>query len=97
MNPFRTVNDAITLPFKAVFVIAICFFINWITSPGHWWVQWVVLGMGIAVISAWSRALKLAIITGLLALGGRWAYDRWGEQGKARLREFIQPPPPPAA
>ena len=96
MNPFRTIHEAVTLPFTAVFVVGLCFFINWMTSPGHWWVQWVALGMGIAVICAWARAIKLAIIAGLLAVGGKWAYDRWGEKGRAKLRDFLQPPTPPA-
>lgn len=68
MNPFRTVRDAITLPFTALFVVALCVAINAFTSPGHWWAQWVALGMGIAVLAAWGRALKLALAAGGLAL-----------------------------
>lgn len=67
MNPIRTVRDAITLPFTALFVVGVCFAINAFASPGHWWVQWVALGMGIAVVCAWARALKLAIAAGGLA------------------------------
>jgi hypothetical protein len=46
MNPIGTVSDAITLPIKAVGVVGLCFVINWMTSPGYWWVKWVALGMG---------------------------------------------------
>jgi len=67
VNPFRTLRNAVTLPFTALFVVGVCVAINAFTSPGHWWAQWVALGMGIAVIAAWGRALKLAIVAGGLA------------------------------
>lgn len=94
MNPLRTVHDAITLPFTALGTIGLCFAINWMTSPGHWWVQWVVLGMGIAVVTAWWRALKLVVVAALLAVLGRWAYQRWGEAGRERVQAWLQTPPP---
>lgn len=41
--------------------------INWMTSPGHWWIQWPALGIGIAwVVSLW-RVVKAAIVAGGLA------------------------------
>ena len=99
MNPLRTVREAITLPFTAVFVVGLCVAINWWTAPGHWWAQWVALGMGIAVLAAWWRALKLAAAAGVLALLGGYAYRRWGEAGRARVQRLLaagEPPPPPA-
>lgn len=98
MNPLRTIREAVTLPFTAVFVVGLCVAINWWTSPGHWWAQWVALGMGIAVLCAWWRALKLAVAAGLLAVVGGWAYRRWGEAGRERVRGWLDatPPPPPA-
>lgn len=72
MNPIRTVRDAITLPFTALFVVALCVAINLFTSPGVWWAQWVALGMGIAVVSAWIRAARLALATGGLVALGIW-------------------------
>jgi len=98
MNPVRTVRDAVTLPFTAVFVVGLCAAINWWTSPGHWWVQWVALGMGIAVAAAWWRALKLAVAAGALAVVGSWAYRRWGEAGRSQVQAWLaegKPPPPP--
>jgi hypothetical protein len=37
----------------AVFVVVIIglFFVNMATDPGDWWVQWVVLGWGIGVLT----------------------------------------------
>ena len=88
MNPIRTVHRAITLPFTAIFVIGICAFINWTTAPGHWWVQWVILGMGIAVVCAWARALKLLLAAGAVAALGTWAYRRWGDEGRAKVERW---------
>jgi hypothetical protein len=80
VNPIRTLREAVTLPFTAVFVIALCAFIDWNTAPGHWWVQWVALGMGIAVLCAWLRAIKLLLATGALAALGAVAWRRWGDR-----------------
>lgn len=88
MNPVKTLSRAVTLPFTAVFVVAICGFINWSTTPGHWWVQWVILGMGIAVVSAWARAIRLLVAAGALAAVGTLAYRIWGERGREQLRRW---------
>ena len=89
MNPVRTVTDAVATPFKFVWVVGICFVINFMTTPGHWWVQWVALGMGVAVIAAWARAIRLLIAAGALAALGTWAYRRWGDAGRARVERFF--------
>ena len=96
MDPIRTLWDAVSLPFRAVFVVGLCLAINWFTTPGQWWVQWVALGMGIAVLCAWWRALKLVAIGALLAVLGNWAYRRWGEDGRRRVQAWLQAPPPAA-
>lgn len=73
MNPFQSLGSAVTLPLKAVFVVGLCFVINAMTTPGHWWVQWVALGMGISVVVAWWRALKVLVAGGaLVALAAWW-------------------------
>ena len=61
-RPFSTLTRAVTAPLNFIFVVGLCFFINWMVSPGNWWVKWVAFGMGIAVIVAWARALKLLFI-----------------------------------
>ena len=95
MNPLRTLGDAASLPFKAVFVVGLCLLINWWTSPGHWWVQWVALGMGIAVLVAWARALRLLLAAAVLGVVGNWAYRRWGAAGRSQVQQWLQPSPPP--
>ncbi|HOX25706.1 MAG TPA: hypothetical protein PLL30_10945 [Candidatus Krumholzibacteria bacterium] len=66
---FRTLH-AIKFLFVAPFILALCFAINLMTSPGDWWVQWVALGLGIAWVINLFRVLRdLVVIGGLAALG----------------------------
>lgn len=64
------------MPFKAAFVVGLCALINAMTSPGHWWFQWVALGMGIAAVVALARGARTALALGLIALAGRWFLRR---------------------
>lgn len=41
--------------------------INWMTSPGQWWVQWPALGIGIAWVGSLFRVLKAAALAGGVA------------------------------
>jgi hypothetical protein len=67
MHPFRDLHQAVTLPFTALFTLAICTTINWITSPGHWWVQWPALGLGIAWLISLARVARAVVLAGGLA------------------------------
>lgn len=40
------------------------FVINWMTSPGDWWVQWAALGIGIAWVVSFFRVVFAAIVAG---------------------------------
>ena len=54
---------------KAPFILAFLFVINLLTSPGHWWVQWPALGLGIAWFVSLFRVLRgVAVAGGLAAL-----------------------------
>jgi hypothetical protein len=53
-------------------ILVICFVINLMTSPGHWWVQWVALGIGIAWIFSLFRVLQAIVVVGGLAVLGSW-------------------------
>lgn len=86
MNPFDSLGKAVTLPLKAVFVVGICFVINWMTAPGHWWVQWVALGMGIAVVAAWFRAAKVLVAGGALVALAAWWHRRTAAAERRDLR-----------
>jgi hypothetical protein len=48
-------------------ILAFLFVINLMTSPGHWWVQWAALGIGIAWVFSLLRVLKAIVVLGGLA------------------------------
>jgi len=39
---------SVTFLFTGPFILLLLVIINVVTSPGHWWVQWAALGIGIA-------------------------------------------------
>ena len=57
--------------FKFLFVgpaiLAMLLVINLMTSPGHLWVQWPALGIGIAWVISLFRVLKAILLAGGLA------------------------------
>lgn len=48
-------------------IVAMLAVINWMTSPGVWWVQWPALGIGIAWFFSLLRVIKGAVVAGGLA------------------------------
>jgi len=48
-------------------IVVFLFFINLMTSPGHWWVQWPALGIGIAWFFSLIRVIRAVVIIGGLA------------------------------
>jgi len=52
---------------KAPLILAFLFIINLMTSPGHWWVQWAALGLGIAWVFSLFRVLRAILLVGGLA------------------------------
>jgi hypothetical protein len=67
--------------FKAPFILAMLFVINLVTSPGHWWVQWAALGIGIAWFFALFRVLRTIILAGGLAALGFYLFNRYSKDG----------------
>lgn len=57
-------------------ILAMLVVINWITTPGHWWVKWPALGIGIAWFVSLFRVIRAAILVGGLAALGAWIYNR---------------------
>lgn len=53
--------------FKAPLIVAFLFVINLMTSPGHWWVQWAALGLGIAWVISLFRVMRALLLVGGLA------------------------------
>ena len=52
---------------KGPIILLVLFVINLMTSPGHWWVQWAALGIGIAWVFSLLRVLRAFLVVGGLA------------------------------
>ena len=52
---------------KAPLILAFLFVINLLTSPGHWWIQWPALGLGIAWVISLFRVMRAVVLAGGLA------------------------------
>jgi len=63
---FRTLR-AIKFLFMGPVILGILVLINWMTSPGHWWVQWAALGIGIAWVISLFRVIFAVLIAGGIA------------------------------
>jgi hypothetical protein len=53
-------------------ILAMLFVINLMTSPGHWWVQWAALGIGIAWVINLMRVVRALVLAGGLAALGAY-------------------------
>lgn len=60
---------AVKFLFVGPIILAFLFILNWMTSPGDWWVQWPALGIGIA----WFISL-FRVIVAIVAVGGIAAF-----------------------
>lgn len=63
IKTLRAVKFLVTGPL----VLALLVIINLMTSPGHWWVQWAALGIGIAWCVSLIRVMRAMILVGGLA------------------------------
>ena len=88
---FRTMRSVGFL-FKAPFILALLFVINLMTSPGHWWVQWAALGIGIAWFFALFRVLRAVVLAGGLAALGYYLFKRASAGGTGPAAGPQRPP-----
>ena len=58
---------AVKFLFTAPLILLLLVVINVMTSPGHWWVQWAALGLGIAWFINLFRVLRAVVLLGGLA------------------------------
>ncbi len=96
-RPVKNLTDAVTMPFRAAFVIGLTGFINYATFSGVWWFKWVAFGMGIAVLVAWARAAKTLLLLALVAFVGWKIYQRYGAQARQRFDDWVANTQPQAA
>jgi len=62
--------------FLAPFILVLLVVINWMTTPGRWWVQWAALGIGIAWVIALFRVMRAIVLVGGLAALAAWFSQR---------------------
>jgi len=58
---------ALKFLFVGPMILVLLFVINWMTTPGDWWVQWAALGIGIAWVISLVRVIFAVIVAGGLA------------------------------
>jgi hypothetical protein len=73
---FKAIQFLITGPM----ILVMLFFMNLMTSPGHWWIQWPALGIGIAWVMSLFRVLRSVIVAGGLAALAFLAYRYFTKQ-----------------
>jgi hypothetical protein len=66
IGPFA-IYRSLKFLFVGPLVLAMLFVINVMTSPGHWWIQWPALGIGIAWMISLFRVLRVALVVGGVA------------------------------
>ena len=96
-RPVRNIADALIMPFKALWVVGLTGFINWMTYSGTWWFKWVAFGMGIAVLVAWARAAKTIVLLALIGFVGWQIYKRYGAAARQRFDDWVARTQPQAA
>jgi len=67
---------AVKFLFTAPLILLFLFVINLMTSPGHWWVQWAALGLGIAWFASLLRVIRAVMLAGGLAALSTYLYNR---------------------
>ena len=70
-NQVRKLKDFYIHLAQYVLVVALLAVINALTTPNHWWVQWVVMGWGIGVFFHW---LQISERFGLF--GSKWEKEQ---------------------
>ena len=67
---------SISFLFKGPLILLFLVVVNLMTSPGHWWVQWAALGLGIAWFFSLLRVIRAVIVAGGLAALSTYLYNR---------------------
>jgi len=78
----RETIGAFRFLFVAPFILLMLVVINWLTSPGDWWVQWAALGLGIAWVISLLRVIRAAIVVGGLSALGLYLWRRHESQNQ---------------
>jgi hypothetical protein len=68
----KSTLQALKFLFIGPMILILLFVINWMTSPGDWWVQWAALGIGIAWFISLIRVIWAIIVVGGIAAFGAY-------------------------
>lgn len=63
---YRTLR-AFRFLFVGPLVLMLLVVINFMTSPGHWWIRWPALGIGIAWVVCLLRVIRALVVLGGIA------------------------------
>lgn len=63
----RGTIEAFKFLFIGPLILGFLVIIDLMTSPGHWWVQWPALGIGIAWVICLFRVLAALVVAGGVA------------------------------
>ena len=63
----RSTLGSVIFLFMAPIILVFLFIINLMTSPGHWWVLWPALGLGIAWVINLFKVMRALFVMGGLA------------------------------
>lgn len=53
--------------FTGPIILMFLVIVNAVTLPGHWWVQWAAMGIGLVWVLSLVRVLRMMILLGGLA------------------------------
>ena len=67
---------AVKFLFVGPLILLMLVVINLMTSPGHWWVQWAALGIGIAWVINLLRVIRAVVIAGGVAAVSAYLLNR---------------------
>ena len=67
---------SISFLFKGPLILLFLVVVNLMTSPGHWWVQWAALGIGIAWVFSLLRVIRAVVVAGGLAALAAYLLNR---------------------
>jgi hypothetical protein len=76
---FRTLRSLKFL-FTAPLILLLLVVINWVTSPGEWWIKWPAIGLGIAWFIALLRVMRAVVLLGGIAAVAAWLMRRDSRQ-----------------
>ena len=83
-RPIHRTVRSVRFLFTAPLILLLLVVINWMTSPGRWWVQWAALGLGIAWVINLIRVLQAVVVVGGVAALGAWIASHRGKSDSAR-------------